>query len=62
VPGIGQQAALRLAAHIHGSISSGGHDRRHQRISALVADDERHAVADEGDEAVRGSEIDADDF
>ena len=62
VAGIGQQAALRFASDVHRSALVDRHDRRHQSISALVADDDRRAVLHVCDQRVRGAEIDPDDF
>src|SRR5439155_22244893 len=61
-PRIGQQPALRFAADDDRVVVADPGDRRHERIAALVADDERHAVLHLGDERVRSAEIDSDDF
>ena len=61
-PRVGQQTPLGLASDEDGAVLRGRHDRRHERIVVRVADHDRQAVLDDGDEAVRGSEIDTDDF
>ena len=61
VRGFGQQPALRFAPNEDGPFRRRRDDRRQQRVAALVADHDRLAVLDVGDEAVGGAEIDADD-
>src|SRR5207244_10233251 len=53
----GQQAPLRLAADEDRAVFADGHDGRDERIAAVVADDNRSAVLDIGDETVGRPEI-----
>ena len=59
---LGQEPPLRLAADEDRAVGADRHDRRHERVAALVADHDRRAVLHVRDEAVGGAEIDADDF
>src|SRR5262249_25550000 len=58
----GHEPALRLASNENRSLVAERDDRRHERVAAVVADHRRSAVVDVRDEAIRGSEVDADDF
>jgi NAD-specific glutamate dehydrogenase len=57
---VGQQATLRFAPDVDRAVRGGRHDGRHERVAALVADDDGRAVLDERDEAVGGAEINSD--
>ncbi len=60
---VGQQTTLGFAADVDRAVLGRRRDdRRHQRVVAAIADDDRRAVLHEGDEAVRRAEVDADDF
>ena len=59
---IDQQPPLRVDADRHHAVFAHRHNRRDERITGLVTEHDRHAVADIGNEGVRGAEINTNHF
>ncbi len=59
---LGQQPALRFATNEDRAVLRDRHDRWHQCVAALVANDDRHTVLHVPDERIGRPEIDADNF
>src|SRR5262252_5756081 len=59
---IRQQAPLGFAPHVDSAVFSRGNNGGHEGVVAAIADHDWRAVFHVGDEAVRGAEIDADNF
>src|SRR5262249_31910041 len=59
---VGEQATLRVSPDVNRSVGRDRDNRWNERVAVGSTDDERCAVPDVRDQAVRRAEIDTDDF
>lgn len=59
---LGREPSLRFAAYVDGAVGRSRDHRRHEAVADPIANDDRDAVLDVGDEAIGRSEIDPYDF